>query len=775
MSNASDAYAPKEIISAASYKKIRDLILQIYDIGYGDRGYGQGPILSENEHTHNANLAVVHPFLNWPHIPLDKNPGDIMTSLEWQQIQHAIGICLLHQNSNQTKLPSEHDFLSGRTVVSEVSFDKIATGDFPFCLKEIDTNRFNAWQSSMTLFGPSFTSTRSEPWTNKIKLTLKVEFDTGDDARYFFNSGGEIRFLLNRYGDTNIPQDAFWTAFLARIGMISFGAHQTKTLNQKNTCSKIYNMGYYDLMANSQKIFTVSGECVKLLPWPQINHHEGDSITEYDLTATPLMDSQVEMQPALQFTETAGTVQLDGTSCNKFAPTKCGMVIGHGGKGHHGGGTPGGGVFYPGRRPGTSMPLTKIKPVNASTLIKFKPAPFSAPPDPGPRPTPAPKGKSSCHDPAIDVAKAGGSAEEVGAARAAFDAGGGCGGNQPDFAFIVALFNWQLKKDALEQTFKAQYDKTNWNLHHQWSLTPESIEDSFPGNPIRGIQQNYFNDSEYLEQMENEETKEYKISYLTKTIEYPVVKTIKNQYIAPRINIDPLFSRKFQSKNNNKISNVSIVYDECLIFDFNHKRKNENFQINDDNSLIISNDKSYIMSCRNQTIKKYHTENDKLTKELTDYVDLTNVQINEYFIRSQNHYIPNPNLYTITTTMIDDHNNEMIKDLFNHGDENNYAADENNEPNINCCNETKPIIGSNVIKTYDGEIKILVTMPACSNEKGELPISIDFIKTVSEKNNKTFTPHFYIPILLPKGISLSMISLIGDAVINFIDLLRKNY
>ena len=55
-------------------------------------------------------------------------------------------------------------------------------------------------------------------WTNEVSAKIKATFSSYQQARYFFNSGGEIRFDISAIGDSD------WTRILNNMGTIRIGA-----------------------------------------------------------------------------------------------------------------------------------------------------------------------------------------------------------------------------------------------------------------------------------------------------------------------------------------------------------------------------------------------------------------------------------------------------------------------------------------------------------------------------------------------------------------------
>jgi hypothetical protein len=95
----------------------------------------------------------------------------------------------------------------------------------------IRTNRFNvgAGQSFTTTKGTvseTWPGTYGASWNTTIRSTIRVQFTSAANARYFFNSGGEIRFNSSRTGSTARAQDLAWTTLLTTAATKAFGGNK---------------------------------------------------------------------------------------------------------------------------------------------------------------------------------------------------------------------------------------------------------------------------------------------------------------------------------------------------------------------------------------------------------------------------------------------------------------------------------------------------------------------------------------------------------------------
>lgn len=117
------------------------------------------------------------------------------------------------------------------------------------------SNRFTVHTSqSATRADGSTSSTWPGPygtyWTAKIQCTVTVEWPSAAAARYFFNSGGQIRFASTRTGGSSTAQCNSWTSILSGAGTQGFGGNNpgTGTTPADGTnfyrCSSTYGVWY---------------------------------------------------------------------------------------------------------------------------------------------------------------------------------------------------------------------------------------------------------------------------------------------------------------------------------------------------------------------------------------------------------------------------------------------------------------------------------------------------------------------------------------------------
>lgn len=214
--------AVNDIIKESDYNSIRTKVVGVMGSGTGNSGYGQ-PLLS-------SAVAV----------------GNRVTINEYANLRYDIINAYVHQNGTtpSTVTVSEGGTIRFSAIDAPVStYDAIANG--------LVTNRFNvgAGQSSISTTdqdGNPYTTQTNWPgptpppgtpagpygatWNTKIACTIQINWSNSNDARYFFNSGGQINILSSRSGGSlGTSQAGAWTTILSGASTQSFGGNNPGT------------------------------------------------------------------------------------------------------------------------------------------------------------------------------------------------------------------------------------------------------------------------------------------------------------------------------------------------------------------------------------------------------------------------------------------------------------------------------------------------------------------------------------------------------------------
>lgn len=217
------------LIQVADFNNIRDKMVLV--MGTGSGGYGQTDISSVAE---TATSLI-------DELNMDNLRNDLLRAR-----QHQTGVTESLTNVANTTAVSESVYAAYDTMADLITTNKLTCAD----------NQRSA--------EAGITSTFSTAWNGILYHQVTVTFTTSLQARYFFNSGGQIRFNAYRTGTASTTKDTEWTNMLGNntspsgMGTIFFDHTQTGTVagtaavGRTGTGSAI---GFYDLTTTNQQIF----------------------------------------------------------------------------------------------------------------------------------------------------------------------------------------------------------------------------------------------------------------------------------------------------------------------------------------------------------------------------------------------------------------------------------------------------------------------------------------------------------------------------------------
>ena len=178
-------------IFAAQYVTIQDKAQSLMGTGSETRGYGQ-----------TVQSADVF-------------SGNAITKAQWDLLRYDIVNIRVHQTGT---LPNIATIAVGDPIGYGASSPNT---NYDSLLEIATSNRFfiDASQSVVTA-----KTSATSAWSTSLTATLTITFSNSNEARYFFNSGGKVRFTTSLTGGTVTPQYTAWVNILNSIGTRSFGA-----------------------------------------------------------------------------------------------------------------------------------------------------------------------------------------------------------------------------------------------------------------------------------------------------------------------------------------------------------------------------------------------------------------------------------------------------------------------------------------------------------------------------------------------------------------------
>lgn len=206
--------ASGDIISATDYNTIQTKINSVVGTGSGSFGYGQ---------TVNSSQVAA---------------GNTVTKTQWDALRYDVVNALLHQTGVGPTIATVN--------VGDVIRYGAANPNFQYnTLADTATsNRFNI--GSGRFFTQVLqTTSRTASWTSAVSTTATVTFNTAEQARFFFNSGGKVRFTSSRSGGSSSSQNNSWSNVLTTAGTQAFSASGT-------------SVNFYNLTSTYQTYYLVS-------------------------------------------------------------------------------------------------------------------------------------------------------------------------------------------------------------------------------------------------------------------------------------------------------------------------------------------------------------------------------------------------------------------------------------------------------------------------------------------------------------------------------------
>lgn len=180
-----------DLISATDYNTIQTKIINVMSTGAGNSGYGQ-----------TAFSSLV-------------SQGNTVTKSQWDALRYDIYNAILHQTGSAASLVqvAVGDVIRYGAAQPNTQYDTIAN--------QAVTNRFDLGTGQFVTEAID-SKTFSSSWSSSILATATVTFATAEQARFFFNAGGKIRFASSRTGGASSPQNSNWSSVLSSAGTQAF-------------------------------------------------------------------------------------------------------------------------------------------------------------------------------------------------------------------------------------------------------------------------------------------------------------------------------------------------------------------------------------------------------------------------------------------------------------------------------------------------------------------------------------------------------------------------
>ena len=162
----------------------------------------------------------------------NKSVGDIITANDFNNIRYDLLNASAHQNGSAAAL----------SLAGNVFGDIINTTDpnsFASYQGTVDTDRFNC-HSSRKSTAAAGSNSRASSWVSSVSAVYTLNFSSANQARWFWNGGGKIRFASSRTGGAASAQNASWSSLLSSAGTQEFGG--SSVYGYTTTDSSLYSI-----------------------------------------------------------------------------------------------------------------------------------------------------------------------------------------------------------------------------------------------------------------------------------------------------------------------------------------------------------------------------------------------------------------------------------------------------------------------------------------------------------------------------------------------------
>jgi hypothetical protein len=217
--------------TSGTYTEAVNNLALVWGVGTGQKGYGQDV----------SAFPVV-------------TSGSLVTAASWSGLVYHVNKSLAHQGQTQLANGSNIGIVAGETVTS---FANVLAGT-----TQINTTNLSHFAVGTKTTGSNLDDAISS--TTGLSLStnydVTVTFASADQARYFFNAGGELQYRVSTVSGGGTGSESSVDRLVTGIGGVNFRTIDNGgrtgsgiTLNTNTT-----SIGYYDLTTSEQTLIKVT-------------------------------------------------------------------------------------------------------------------------------------------------------------------------------------------------------------------------------------------------------------------------------------------------------------------------------------------------------------------------------------------------------------------------------------------------------------------------------------------------------------------------------------
>jgi len=217
--------------TSGTYTEAVNNLALVWGVGTGQKGYGQDV----------SAFPVV-------------TSGSLVTAASWSGLVYHVNKSLAHQGQTQLANGSNIGIVAGETVTS---FANVLTGT-----TQINTTNLSHFAVGTKTTGSNLDDSLSSTSGLSIATNydVTVTFASADQARYFFNAGGELQYRVSTVSGGGTGSESSVDRLVTGIGGVNFRTIDNGgrtgsgiTLNTNTT-----SIGYYDLTTSEQTLIKVT-------------------------------------------------------------------------------------------------------------------------------------------------------------------------------------------------------------------------------------------------------------------------------------------------------------------------------------------------------------------------------------------------------------------------------------------------------------------------------------------------------------------------------------
>jgi len=224
-----------DTITAAQYNDLQSRVNNIMGTGSSQSGYGQSL----------ASAQV--------------STGNVVTATQMDNLRTDINKAHNHQSGTSSGIGN---IAVGQVIGADASGTSVGSltqttegyNDYDAAVTAITTNKFLIDSGEGTLESVT-SSSRNTNWQVELQHIFTLDFGSANNARFFFNSGSDIRISLALTGQSGSKSNT-WSTLLTDIGTVIF--NYTSTTQSGSGGSFPGTRGWYDMTTSYQNIFTQS-------------------------------------------------------------------------------------------------------------------------------------------------------------------------------------------------------------------------------------------------------------------------------------------------------------------------------------------------------------------------------------------------------------------------------------------------------------------------------------------------------------------------------------